>query len=423
MELELLSSFGFMVWTQPQMLNQLLTNMLGGGYTAGSKETEGSPSGLLQRSITNCSDGVIYVAMNYRLGALGWLSGPTFQENGTANAALHDQRFALQWVQDNIHLFGGDKNRVTVLGQSAGGGSVLHQVTAFGGQAKAPFQQAIAQSPAWLPVPSPYYQEKTFQTFLKAANVSGLEEARQLSSEQVIAANALQVWESSWALASFGPTIDGDFVTGDPKSLLNHGQFDKSVKLMAAHNTNESLFSTPPIHTDSELDAFVRSTLPYTSQDVVDYITATLYPPVYNGPDALYKNPFERLALILAEGSTACNANALLSARNDTHGYLFAVSPGLHGQDVPYTYYDPGAASASGDPSLPVNETVAFVIQDYITSFAATGAPASAVDGLPSVPEYGEARGVVALTLGGIGVTTDPAASARCKWWDLNLLS
>lgn len=101
----------------------------GGGYTAGSKAGSGDPAGLIARSRQNNSTGVIYVAMNYRLGALGWLSGPTFQENGTANAGLHDQRFALEWVQNNIHLFGGDPNNVTVLGESAGGGSIMHQIT------------------------------------------------------------------------------------------------------------------------------------------------------------------------------------------------------------------------------------------------------------------------------------------------------
>lgn len=58
--------------------------------------------------MTHGRNGVIYVALNYRLGAFGWLAGPTVGADGVANAGLYDQRFALQWVQDNIHLFGGD---------------------------------------------------------------------------------------------------------------------------------------------------------------------------------------------------------------------------------------------------------------------------------------------------------------------------
>lgn len=116
----------------------------GGGYTAGEKSTYNG-AGLLGAS----QDGVIFVAINYRLGALGWSSGPSFQSSGgTANAGLHDQRFALEWVQKYIHLFGGDKDRVTVFGESAGGGSVMHQITAYGGEkGPVPFQAAIPQSP------------------------------------------------------------------------------------------------------------------------------------------------------------------------------------------------------------------------------------------------------------------------------------
>ena len=95
----------------------------GGGYTTGSKDY--NPAGLIERG----EDGVIYVSLNYRLGAFGWLAGPTFQSNGTANAGLYDQRLALEWVQQYIHLFGGDPNRVTVFGESAGGGSIMHQIT------------------------------------------------------------------------------------------------------------------------------------------------------------------------------------------------------------------------------------------------------------------------------------------------------
>jgi len=86
--------------------------------------------------------------MNYRVGAFGFLAGPTLQSNGTANSGLYDQRLALDWVQQHIAKFGGDPNRVTILGESAGGGSVFHQITAFGELRPVPFQQAIPQSGA-----------------------------------------------------------------------------------------------------------------------------------------------------------------------------------------------------------------------------------------------------------------------------------
>lgn len=87
--------------------------MKGGAY---------NPSGLIKASQNDGNPGVIYVAMNYRLGAMGWLSGPSLQAaGGVSNAGLYDQRLALEWVQKNIHLFGGDPNQVTVMGESAGG--------------------------------------------------------------------------------------------------------------------------------------------------------------------------------------------------------------------------------------------------------------------------------------------------------------
>lgn len=103
----------------------VLVHIHGGGYVVGSKIYFSDPSYLLAKS----SDNMIVVGINYRLGALGWLAGPSFQKDGTANAGLLDQRMALEWVQQYIHLFGGDKDQVTVMGESAGAGSIVHHVT------------------------------------------------------------------------------------------------------------------------------------------------------------------------------------------------------------------------------------------------------------------------------------------------------
>lgn len=106
--------------------------IFGGAYTMGSKNTMGDPITFLRHSPSP----VVYVGINYRVGHFGFLNGPTLAASaGTIpNAGLHDQLFALQWVRDNIHLFHGDAAEVTVMGVSAGGGSALHHVTAFGGK-------------------------------------------------------------------------------------------------------------------------------------------------------------------------------------------------------------------------------------------------------------------------------------------------
>ena len=186
--------------------------------------------------------------MNYRLGAFGWLSGPTFQENATANAGLHDQRFALEWIQQNIAKFGGDPNRVTVFGESAGGGSIMHQITAYGGNnGPVPFQQAVLQSPGFQPVVSNQQQEQIFNNYLGLLNVTTLEQARQLPYSALQTANIIQVGLSSYGQFTYGPAVDGDFVPQLPGLLLLHGQYDKNVRVMVGHNADEVSQSIIPL--------------------------------------------------------------------------------------------------------------------------------------------------------------------------------
>ena len=89
------------------------------------------------------AEGVVVVTINYRLGFLGYFAHPDLEDT---NFGLLDQVSALSWVQQNIASFGGDPDRVTIFGESAGGASVLAMLVSP--LAEGLFTNVIAQSPA-----------------------------------------------------------------------------------------------------------------------------------------------------------------------------------------------------------------------------------------------------------------------------------
>lgn len=349
--------------------------------------------------------------MNYRLGAFGWLSGPTLQSNGTANAGLYDQRLAIEWIRQNIHLFGGNPERITLMGESAGGGSIMYQITAYGGAVPAPFQQAIPQSPGFTPIPSNFYQEEIFQEFLTVLGVETIEEARRLPSSTLIAANAAQIGlRSPYGSYTYGPVVDGSFAPGLPGKLLLQGSFDKKVKVMVGHNSNEGVYFTDPrVTDDTALATFIRASFPGVRDSVVSYVVNTLYPALYDGSQP-YRNGLDRTILIISELVFTCNTVYLARAYgNSTYNYQFSIPPGLHGFDVPYTFY----SGASAGPTF--NATVATALQEYLTSFAQDGAPSG--EGFPTFPLYGPSSTEMNLNITGLSTTTDPTDNPRCLYW------
>lgn len=394
----------------------VLVWIYGGGYTFGEKTGNGvyNPAGLLKASQASGSDGVVYVALNYRLGAFGWISGPTLQSDGTANAGLYDQRLALQWIQKNIHLFGGDPNRVTVFGESAGGGSIFHQITAYGGLVgPAPFQQAVLQSPAWQNNPSSYQQELTAQSFFKLLNISSIEEARQLPSSTLITANTIQVGGSTYGEFTYGPVVDGLFAPALPGKLLLQGSYDKNLKLMIGHNADEGLsFSSPAVTNNTAYDQLLKTNFPDISPGVASYVETVLYPPDFSGRYG-YTDQIGREVLTVADSTFTCTSNYLDRAfGNQTYGYLFSVPPALHGQDVPYTFFNGPNAAVKSD-------VTAKALQAYITSFAEAGVPSGS--GIPKFPLYGNNSEILNLNATTITEMMDDTANARCLWWQKGL--
>ena len=99
----------------------------GGGNTSGIKDIYDF-SGLVK------NENVIVVSINYRLGPFGWFSHPSIQNfqkglDETSNFGTLDIIKALEWVNKNIHKFGGDKNNITIFGESAGGHNVFSLIS------------------------------------------------------------------------------------------------------------------------------------------------------------------------------------------------------------------------------------------------------------------------------------------------------
>ena len=117
-------------------------------YIYGGGFSEGSGAVPVYDGEGLATKGLVVVTMNYRVGVLGFLVHPELSKESSAkvsgNYGLLDQIAALQWVRDNIAAFGGDPNRVTIAGQSAGGMSV-HSLIASP-LAKGLFHRAIVQS-------------------------------------------------------------------------------------------------------------------------------------------------------------------------------------------------------------------------------------------------------------------------------------
>ncbi len=162
----------------------------GGGFTSGSSACAVYDGDALAQK------GVVYVSINYRVGALGFLAHPELTResgnNASGNYALLDQIAALQWVKQNIAAFGGDPNNVTIAGQSAGSFAVNALIASP--LAKGLFHRAIAQSGGLFNrarTKSLVDAEKTGELFAKNAGVNSLADLRKKSPEEILKISAI----------------------------------------------------------------------------------------------------------------------------------------------------------------------------------------------------------------------------------------
>lgn len=341
-------------------------------------------------------------------------------------------------IQDYIHLFGGDKTKVTVMGQSAGGGSIMHHITAEGGNATAPFSRAIIQSPGWEAVDKQELWNRTLTAASVAAKapVTSGADLQALSSATLIGLNGALVFASANGSFTFSPTVDLAYVPDSPTNLLRQpGSFDADVALVPGHNANEAAaFVSPDLDSEEELRLGLERTLAQLTPDAVAYVFGELYPSP--GRTDLYDSEYQRACLIVAESSFVCHTAGLAAAfGNATHNYRFDVPPGAHVQDVPWTFYTgPDSADnddydandgtnaegdgddyGNGDDAVTAPE-VARAMQKYFAAFARKGDPNVEGD-VPYWPAYGADANIVTFDVPGVGDAVDDARGERCEFW------
>ncbi|THH21429.1 hypothetical protein EW146_g170 [Bondarzewia mesenterica] len=253
--------------------------IFGGGFEIGGTSTYDGGV-IVQRSI-DLGEPVVYVSMNYRVSAFGFLASQEVKDAGVGNLGLQDQREALRWVQKYIASFGGDPNKVTIWGESAGAISVgLHMVT-NGGDAEGLFRGAFMQSGSPIPVGDishgqPYYDDLVQRTGCSGSSdtLQCLREAPYSTLESAVNQSPMIFAYQSLVLAWL-PRVDGIFLEDKPFSLVQQGSVANIPFITGDCDDEGTLFSlsTLNVTTDQEVKDYISEIyLPTVASDDIDQL-------------------------------------------------------------------------------------------------------------------------------------------------------
>jgi para-nitrobenzyl esterase len=226
------------VWTPAASASErrpVLVYFYGGGYVAG----DGSEPRYDGESMAR--KGIVALTVNYRLTVFGFFAHPGLTKesphHASGNQGLLDQSAALQWVQKNIAAFGGDPNKVTIAGESAGSTSVSAQMASP--LSKNLIAGAIGESGALInptlgPVPLTE-AEQTGVKFGTAVGATSLAALRALAADELLEATAKQ------GTPRFGATVDGYFLPKRPADIFAAGE-QAHVPLLVGWNSEENSY-------------------------------------------------------------------------------------------------------------------------------------------------------------------------------------
>ncbi|KAF9049515.1 carotenoid ester lipase precursor [Hymenopellis radicata] len=248
----------------------------GGFEVGGTAPYEGGV--VVNRSI-EIEEPIIYVSMNYRLSALGFLASKEVKEAGVGNLGLQDQRLALRWVQKYIHAFGGDPTKVTIWGQSAGAISVATHLIANDGNSEGLFRAAFMQSGSPLPVGDIEHGQKNYDDIVSKTGCTGSPDTlaclRTVPYQTLKAAidASPSVFDYQFMTLPWMPRTDGIFLTDDAQRLVQQGKIAAVPVVSGDCDDEGTIFSLSQrnITTDADMKDYMQTILfPLMAEDDID---------------------------------------------------------------------------------------------------------------------------------------------------------
>ncbi|KAH9966976.1 carotenoid ester lipase precursor [Lactifluus volemus] len=232
--------------------------IFGGGFEIGGTATYDGGS-IVSRSL-DLKQPVVYVSMNYRLSAFGFMPGKEVKTAKIGNLGLQDQRLALRWVQTYISEFGGDPTKVTIWGEGSGAISVaLHMLTNNGNQ-QGLFRGAIMQSGGPIPVGDIEHGQQYYDLMVEKTGCKGSSDTLNCLREVPYNTFKKAMDESPNFFAYQGvvpawlPRVDGVFLTEPPQHSVIRGHVSNVPMITGNCDDEGTLFSVSTINISTTAD-------------------------------------------------------------------------------------------------------------------------------------------------------------------------